>query len=775
MPRSVSSKGSSIDGLHTFQVEVSTEQTAQPFNQFTLTFVEEADERAYAKFFVQRNLRKWRAGLVLIVAAGSLLYAYSMVKSQSDVQYFVAKTQGQDLRNLAQCPTGFYCSECLPNFCDSSYHVEYDVMFYLFGILIPGVVAFALSYKLKLNTFAMYMHHISTIVLLIGGTLSMIIRFYIMEPKGPVYVSALILACFLFAYYIFMRVRFVFAAVSVTFLVILYIIMNIIRGQTVVIHAVPDDISYVTQLVISSVSMMVIGAVICVSCYEVEWFHRTQFQHNQHLQRANNKLNHQLKTIQKSFQISARNFDSPLERSIAMVRSCMADAGVSPHVSLKLGNILALLSSHNLLTPDMENVITEKGARLDNEQEAWLFSEVARRRGDNRSQRGSMVPKRASIIAMTNTSGFLSGQTARKMSSGPTSPQTDRPLRHSSTSLAGPLPEISEMEELNFQALEPYQEQLCEYNFPIFDYVTASQNRPLSCMMMQLFRRSCLFESLELPQDKFWKCISTVEQGYHSDLPYHNRVHAADVLQTISCLASLPQVTKFVTDADLLAIYFAAAIHDYDHPGFNNNYLITTNDSKAILYNDKAVLENHHLAASFRILLEEGCNFVSHFTKSEYKAFREVVVEMVLATDLSQHLPIVTMFKNRASQGTMDPDNSREDRLILFKTMMKLADVGNPTKTWSIYERWYQLVIDEFFRQGDIERKSGLDVSPFMDREKVNIPSSQIGFIDFIVSPLFTAFHLWAPITSIVESLATNREIWADRKQKQEEAAAAVS
>lgn len=73
---------------------------------------------------------------------------------------------------------------------------------------------------------------------------------------------------------------------------------------------------------------------------------------------------------------------------------------------------------------------------------------------------------------------------------------------------------------------------------------------------------------------------------------------------------------------------------DHDHPGFSNNFLVATYDSKALLYNDKAVLESHHIASSFIVLLREDKNFLSHLSKTDFKAIREIVIDLVLATGI---------------------------------------------------------------------------------------------------------------------------------------------
>lgn len=104
---------------------------------------------------------------------------------------------------------------------------------------------------------------------------------------------------------------------------------------------------------------------------------------------------------------------------------------------------------------------------------------------------------------------------------------------------------------------------------------------------------------------------------------------------------------------------------------------MSTCDEKALLYNDRSVLENHHLAAAFAVLLgpEYGCNFLSHLSKEDFKMFRENVVELVLATDLqSNHFSIMSSFKNKVIvTENFDPKHIREDRLLLWKMLIKCA------------------------------------------------------------------------------------------------------
>jgi len=59
----------------------------------------------------------------------------------------------------------------------------------------------------------------------------------------------------------------------------------------------------------------------------------------------------------------------------------------------------------------------------------------------------------------------------------------------------------------------------------------------------------------------------------------------------------------------LLTCYLSAIIHDFEHRGVNNDFLIKTSDHLALLYNDSSPMENHHVASAFMIMKEDQYAF----------------------------------------------------------------------------------------------------------------------------------------------------------------------
>ncbi|KAJ8783169.1 hypothetical protein J1605_009777 [Eschrichtius robustus] len=77
---------------------------------------------------------------------------------------------------------------------------------------------------------------------------------------------------------------------------------------------------------------------------------------------------------------------------------------------------------------------------------------------------------------------------------------------------------------------------------------------------------------------------------------------------------------NWLTELEIFAIIFSAAIHDYEHTGTTNNFHIQTRSDPAILYNDRSVLENHHLSAAYRLLQEdEEMNILINLSKDDWR------------------------------------------------------------------------------------------------------------------------------------------------------------
>ncbi|GFS82876.1 cGMP-inhibited 3',5'-cyclic phosphodiesterase B [Nephila pilipes] len=194
---------------------------------------------------------------------------------------------------------------------------------------------------------------------------------------------------------------------------------------------------------------------------------------------------------------------------------------------------------------------------------------------------------------------------------------------------------------------------------------------------------------------------------------------------------------------ELMALYAAAAMHDYDHPGRTNAFLVATYAPQAVLYNDRSVLENHHAASAWNLFLSRPeYNFLCHLDTAEFKRFRFLVIECILATDLKRHFEIVAEFNAKANDEDAPGIDwlSEADRLLAMEMCIKLADINGPCKRHDIHVQWTHRIAEEFYEQGDEEAELGLQVSPYMDRKNPQLAKLQESFITHLVAPLCNAY-----------------------------------
>ncbi|KAG8441329.1 hypothetical protein GDO86_006892 [Hymenochirus boettgeri] len=137
----------------------------------------------------------------------------------------------------------------------------------------------------------------------------------------------------------------------------------------------------------------------------------------------------------------------------------------------------------------------------------------------------------------------------------------------------------------------------------------------------------------------------------------------------------------------------------------------------------------------------------------------------VLATDMSKHMSLLADLKTMVetkkvtSSGVLLLDNYT-DRIQVLRNMVHCADLSNPTKPLELYRQWTDRILEEFFRQGDKERERGMEISPMCDKHTASVEKSQVGFIDYIVHPLW---ETWADLVhpdaqDILDTLEDNRD-----------------
>jgi hypothetical protein len=198
-------------------------------------------------------------------------------------------------------------------------------------------------------------------------------------------------------------------------------------------------------------------------------------------------------------------------------------------------------------------------------------------------------------------------------------------------------------------------------------------------------------------------------------------------------------VKKYLKKHDQLAVVTACLIHDFEHPGYSNQFVIRTKHPLAIRYSDQSVLENHHLAAAFNILYcLPKCNFIENMALNLQSETRRVIIESVLNTDISKHFSLLTELKTKL--GNNFPTDSIEDRILIVSVSLRVAGSFKVVRDRSTFFKWMENMFEEFFKQGDMEKALELPISKFMDRENTNKEKAFSNYLNVVCRPLFVTY-----------------------------------
>eukprot|EP00949_MAST-11_sp_MAST-11-sp1_P002084 g2084.t1 len=360
-----------------------------------------------------------------------------------------------------------------------------------------------------------------------------------------------------------------------------------------------------------------------------------------------------------------------------------------------------------------------------------------------------------------------------------------------------------------------------DWSFSAIDLEKITPGATLYSTALYLFSSFGICERLGIAKETLDAALTAFQDGYRESNPYHNASHAADVLHAVCCFLSgktygtssargvvaeelaksrsigsimeisdnsTPPLFPTLTEIDVFAMMLAATVHDIDHPGFNNSFLISSASEIAIMYNDRSVLENHHLATAFRIMRSDNSNLLKSFSPATSKSLRATIIELVLATDLKEHFSFVgkmgdfmelqPTLRGAAEDGEGchgmytspqtydDKDKQRAmnmDKLLVMQIALKAADLGHGCKPWDQHYTWSMRVLEEFYHQGDEEYRYGLPIPLSNDRSKSepsHVADAQCNFIDILVLPLWKLWGEYMNSTAWLQLLEENKEKW---------------
>eukprot|EP00123_Amoebidium_parasiticum_P009925 comp19782_c1_seq2/m.23716 comp19782_c1_seq2/g.23716 ORF comp19782_c1_seq2/g.23716 comp19782_c1_seq2/m.23716 type:complete len:414 (-) comp19782_c1_seq2:841-2082(-) len=321
-----------------------------------------------------------------------------------------------------------------------------------------------------------------------------------------------------------------------------------------------------------------------------------------------------------------------------------------------------------------------------------------------------------------------------------------------------------ELEELKQIQLVPEQVQGSDsFNW----YPQNFTDLEMCAYTVGMFNGLGLMSAFDLNRDLLCEFVLTVMHNYRQ-LPYHNWTHAFSVTHTFFTIANKVNLGEFLLDHEILAQLVACLVHDLDHRGKNNAFMQTRGCEMKSVYGDKSILEHHHYAHFMTLVKQGSIKLFDELAQDLAGKIFDHVKHCILATDLANHFPNLATFKKFVRPGSKAHDgqvmyerNNPEHRRALSGMLMTCCDIANCTKTWDVQMSASERVYQEFFAQGDEEKKAGQQPIPMMDRETANIPELQVGFLQHVCVPTYQALAgLLHETQPMVDGVTANLKHW---------------
>ncbi|GJQ85802.1 hypothetical protein Trydic_g20359 [Trypoxylus dichotomus] len=245
-------------------------------------------------------------------------------------------------------------------------------------------------------------------------------------------------------------------------------------------------------------------------------------------------------------------------------------------------------------------------------------------------------------------------------------------------------------------------------------------------------------------------------RNFYRRNPYHNWEHGFNVCHCMYNI--LLRNMDVFTEIELKGLIVAALAHDVDHGGVTNNFLHISNDVMSQLY-EESPWESHHYAVTMIILSE--IKVFKDVSAEEFKSLSQVMRDAILSTDLAFYFKVRAKLTPVVLEGIFDWENQTH-RSMIKSIMMTVCDLSGQCKPFHIAKRITDILYNEFYRQGDVEKSMGLIPLSMMDRDKQNmIPDDQVQFLNVLVMPCCDLLRKCLPNTEELYQDAFNlREAW---------------
>lgn len=156
------------------------------------------------------------------------------------------------------------------------------------------------------------------------------------------------------------------------------------------------------------------------------------------------------------------------------------------------------------------------------------------------------------------------------------------------------------------------------------------------------------------------------------DIPYHNWVHAVDVLHFVHRLAVYCKLDMHITKLDLLCLYIAALCQDAGHQGYSPAIVAQHELSTEVLNKGQSAESARHCAVLVNVLAAKQNDILRNVPPDKVRNAWDLILRLIMGTDMASHFTIMKAAKDLHSVNWKD----YTQMVLALTLLLKMATMG---------------------------------------------------------------------------------------------------
>jgi GAF domain-containing protein len=280
-------------------------------------------------------------------------------------------------------------------------------------------------------------------------------------------------------------------------------------------------------------------------------------------------------------------------------------------------------------------------------------------------------------------------------------------------------------------------------------------------VVFDIFRHFSLLQKFQVPNSLFFTFLYHLRERYE-DNPYHNWLHAVDVLQFFAYIVQRCGFADKLSPLELYASFVAMLAHDVGHTGLDNRFLAKSGDPYGVLYKDiGGVNELKHCGILVEVVSHPRSNIFHGLDNNSSRTLWLYITKMILATDPAQHNKMVRSGNDLLDGGVINLTNPVH-RLLALRLLAKVSNFGNSLRTFEMAQQWWGLLQEEQLKQMSLESDKGTENAGQVTERVFSLSSeAQVLFMENTCRPLLVLVaRIFPEVDELIGVALENERMW---------------